>query len=59
MTFPLDDPERDFDVQQRILRHGRIPLGFLPGVTLEQLEAFADRLDAEAAAQNIPVDTQK
>lgn len=35
--------------EQRIFRHGVIPFGFMPGVTTEQLEQFADELDAKAA----------
>jgi len=42
---------RRLDVEQRIFRRGYISWGFLPGVTTEQLERFADHLDAEVAAE--------
>lgn len=42
---------RRMAAEQRIFQHGYIPWGFVPGVTTEQLERFADELDAEAKSR--------
>jgi hypothetical protein len=48
-----DDPDfcpRRIAAENRLFKHGYIGWGFAPGVTLEQLERFADHLDAEEPA---------
>jgi hypothetical protein len=41
---------RHLDASRRIIEHGILPLAFLPQVTTEMLEAFADELDRRSEA---------
>lgn len=40
-----EDAERHLKVGIRIYKHGYINWGFLPGITIEMLEQFADEID--------------
>ena len=41
-----EEMRRRFEAERIIFMHGYVPLGFLPDVTVEKLEAFAAELMA-------------